>query len=106
MVYLKNIYFKTFDAFGLNLLHVNFMQSCLAWNIPEPKYARSYLEQNNVSIMSQTSDAILSWHIPLLPISRTRTPPSSTVGLLLLLCFIIGLAVEYSSCFISGSVES
>ena len=58
MIYLKSIYFKTFDAFGLNLLHVNFMPSCLAWNIPEPKYAHPYLEQNNVSMMSQTSDAI------------------------------------------------
>ena len=52
-----------------------FMPSCLAWNIPEPKNARPYLEQNNVSLMSQTSDALWSWHIPLLLSSRTRTPP-------------------------------
>ena len=58
MVYLKIIYFNTFDAFGLNLLHVYFTPSCLAQNIPEPKNARPYLEQNNVSMMSQTFDAI------------------------------------------------
>ena len=39
------------------------------------KTARPYLEQNNVSMMSQTSDALWSWHIPLLPSSRTRIPP-------------------------------
>ena len=37
------------------------------------KNACSYLDQNNM--MSQTSDPIWSWHIPLLPSSRTRTPP-------------------------------
>ena len=61
MIYLKIIYFNTFvqdNAFGLNLLHVYIMPSCLAWNNPEPKYARPYLEQNNVSMMSQGSDAI------------------------------------------------
>ena len=57
MIYLKIIYFNTFDAFRLNLLHVYIMPSCLAWNIPEPKHARPYLEQNNVSMMSQGSDA-------------------------------------------------
>ena len=57
MIYLKIIYFNTFDAFGLNLLHLYIMPSCLAWNIPEPKHARPYLEQNNVSMMSQGSDA-------------------------------------------------
>ena len=74
-IYLKIIYFNTFDAFGLNLLHVYIMPFCLAWNIPEPKHARPYLKQNNVSMMSQGSDAIWSWHIPLLPSSRTRIPP-------------------------------
>ena len=63
-----------------------------------PKHARPHLEQNNVSMMSQTSGAILSWHIPLLPSSRTRTPVlephrGSTVGFLLLMCFSIDLAV-------------
>ena len=101
MIYLKIIYFNTFDKFELHLLHVYFMPSCLAWNIPEPKSTRPYLEQNNVSMMSQTSDTLWSWHIPLLLSSRIRTPPGSTVGLLLLLCFISGLAVEGSSCFIS-----
>ena len=99
MIYLKIIYFNTIDTFGLHLLCGYFMPSCLEWSIPEPKNARPYLEQNNVSMMSQTSDAIWSWHIPLL-LSSSRTPPGSTVGLLLLLCFSIGLAVEYSSCFI------
>ena len=70
MIYLKIVYFNTFDAFGLNLLHVYFMPSCLVWNIPEPKKkkkknARPYLEQNNVSMICQTSDAIWGWHIPL-----------------------------------------
>ena len=58
MIYLKIIYFDTFDTFGLHLLHVYFMPSCLAWNIPEPKNARPYLEQNNVSMMCQNSNAI------------------------------------------------
>ena len=43
MIYLKISYFNTFDAFGLNPLHVYFMPSCLAWNIPEPKNARLFL---------------------------------------------------------------
>ena len=75
MIYWKIIYFITFDAFGVNLLHSFFMPSCLAWNIPEPKNARLYLKQINVSMMSQTSDALWSWHTPLLPSSRSRTPP-------------------------------
>ena len=78
------------------------MPSCLAWNIPEPNNARPYLEQNNVSMISQTSDALRSWHIyqyfHLLELEPYR---GSTVGLLLLLCFSIGLAVEFSTCFIS-----
>ena len=94
MIYLKIIYFNTFDTFGLHLLHVYFMPSCL-----EPKDACPYLEQINISMISPTSDAIRNWHIPLL--LSSRTPPGSTVGLLLLLCLIISLAVEYSSCFIS-----
>ena len=57
MIYLKIIYFNTFDAFGLNL-HVYIMPSCLVWNIPESKHVRPYLEQNDVSMMSLGSDAI------------------------------------------------
>ena len=34
------------------------MPSCHTWNTPEPKHARPYLEQNNVSMMSHGSDAI------------------------------------------------
>ena len=96
MIYLNIIYPNTFDEFGLNLLHVYFLQSCLAWNVSEPTHA--CLDQNNVSnvsMMSQTYDAI--WHIPLLPSSRTRTPSGSTVGLLLLQRFRVSLP-EYTSC--------
>ena len=75
------------------------MPSCLAWS---QNNARPYLEQNNVSMMSQTSDALRSCHkyqyFHLLELEPHR---GSTVGLLLFLYFSIGLVVEFSTCFIS-----
>ena len=112
MIYLKIIYFNTFDAFGLNLLHVCIMPSCLASNIPEPKHARAYLEQTNVSMMSQGSDAIWSWHIPLLPSSRTRIPPGfncwtsvAPVSVLVLLLSILSVE-SWSICCCFDSLMS
>ena len=96
MIYLKILYPNTFDEFGLNLLHVYFLPSCLTWNFPEPKNVCPYLDQNDVSMMSQTSEAIWSCRI-LLPTSRTRTHQGSTAGLLLFQRFRVGLAVEYAS---------
>ena len=59
MICLTIIYLNTFDEFELNLLHVYFMPSRLAWNVAEPKKTHyPYLDQNNVSMMSQPYDAI------------------------------------------------
>ena len=74
-VYLKIICPNNFDEFGLNFFLVYFLPSCLAWDVPEPNDACPLLDQNNVSMMSQASNAIWSWHILILPSSRTRIPP-------------------------------
>ena len=93
MIYLKIIYFNTFDAFGLNLRHIFFMPSCLAWNIPEPK-------ETHVRISSKI---MFLWWVklltpyevgiyPLLPSCRTRIPPGFN-------CWTsVALVFQYWSC--------
>ena len=97
MIYLKIICPNTFDEFGYHLLQFTFYHLVLRGTSQSQKNVSPYLDQNNVSMMSQTSEVyeVAIYHyFHLLELESHR---GSTVGLLLFQRFRVGLAFEYAS---------